>query len=315
MLKRTKSSSPLATPSPALDSHTRNTRVHRQSGIPSINRPRALSGAGVSNETNVPHIGRPSATKIGYQHPSNAQASTPTPHRRLTSMPQRLPSVIQAQIDIDGDRIARGLLSPPIVDFTRFDDRYRGPRSGNFEGLVTKTKQINVNNVSIKPILKRNPHSSGLMKNNTSDMILDPHPASLRKPDPRLIISALEAVVLDSVNKPADFLDVYDLLGMHQLDQLDFEERDMARGDSDQTYSRGEMGKDLNPLCSRITDPFEFIAVVLGESLRKASIYASTTMVLGGREHELPIVVVSCIEELYRTGKPRTFPPLCKPGD
>ena len=27
------------------------------------------------------------------------------------------------------------------------------------------------------------------------------------------------------------------------------------------------------------------------------------TMVLGGREHELPIIVVSCIEELYRTGK------------
>ena len=26
-------------------------------------------------------------------------------------------------------------------------------------------------------------------------------------------------------------------------------------------------------------------------------------MVLGGREHDLPIIVVSCIEELYRTGK------------
>lgn len=30
-------------------------------------------------------------------------------------------------------------------------------------------------------------------------------------------------------------------------------------------------------------------------------------MVLGGRQHELPIIVVSCIEELYRTGEP--FPP------
>jgi hypothetical protein len=48
-------------------------------------------------------------------------------------------------------------------------------------------------------------------------------------------------------------------------------------------------------------------SVVLGETLRKASIHASTTMVLGGREHELPIIVVSCIEELYRTGKQEIY--------
>ena len=47
--------------------------------------------------------------------------------------------------------------------------------------------------------------------------------------------------------------------------------------------------------------------MVLGEPLRKASIYASTTMVLGGREHDLPIIVVSCIEELYRTGKQQIY--------
>ena len=75
-------------------------------------------------------------------------------------MPQPLSSAIQAQMDIDADRIARGLVSPPIVDFTRFDDQYRGPRSyGNFEGLMTKTKQTNRCSSSIKPILKRNPLS------------------------------------------------------------------------------------------------------------------------------------------------------------
>lgn len=249
MLKRTKSPSPLSTPSPALDSHPRNPRVNRQSGIPSINRPKGLNGAGVSNETNTPE---PLTTKTGYQHPSRdpkAQPSTPTTsYHRLASIPQSIPSVVQAQIDIEGGRIPRGsLISPPIVDFTRFDDRYRGPRSGNFEGLVTKTKQTNrSSSVSIKPILKRNPHSSGVT--TKTDMILDPHPASVRKPDPRLIISALETVVLDSSKKPADVLDVYDLLGMHQLDQLDFEERDIARESNGQTYPRGEMGKDLNPI-------------------------------------------------------------------
>jgi hypothetical protein len=175
-------------------------------------------------------------------------------------MPQPIPSVIQTQIDIDRDRIARGLISPPIVDFTRFDDRYRGPRNGNFEGLVAKTKQRHGRSVSIKPILKRNPHSSGATKhNNTVDLILNPHPASLRKPDPRLIVSTLEVVLVDSLKKPTDVLDVFDLLGMHQLDQLDFEERENARRNSTQISPRGEMGAfqyviDLSTLC---TDPVQ----------------------------------------------------------
>lgn len=45
------------------------------------------------------------------------------------------------------------------------------------------------------------------------------------------------------------------------------------------------------------------LTAVFGEHLRKVSIYASIKMVLGGREHELPVVVVSAVEELYRTGK------------
>jgi hypothetical protein len=240
MFKRTKSPS---TPSPALESHPRNPRVHRQSGIPSINRPKGLSGA---NETNTPRTGNSSATKNAYQHiyrDSNLHFSTPSSHRRVASMPQPLPSVIQAQIDIDGDRIARGLASPPIVDFTRFDDQYRGPRSGYFEGLLTKSKPKQTNGRNIKPILKRNPHSS-----DTADMILDPQPASTRKPDPRLIVSTLEVVLPDSLKKPADVLDVFDLLGMHQLDQLDFEEREIARGNTSQNHPRKELGRNFDSL-------------------------------------------------------------------
>jgi hypothetical protein len=228
MFKRTKAPSP----SPIIESHPRNPRVHRQSGIPSINRPRRLSGTLVANESNTPRTPK-------YQHLSRdpiPQSSTPLTHRRIASMPQPLPSVIQTQLDIDADRIARGLISPPIVDFTRFDDQYRGPRNGYFEGLVTK--KSNRRSLSIKPILKRNSLSG---PNKT---ILDPLPASSRKPDPRLIVSTLERVVLDPLKKPADFLDVYDLLGMHQLDQLDFEEREIERGDTAKPYPRGEMGKN-----------------------------------------------------------------------
>ena len=302
MFKRTKSPSPLlVSPSPAIDSHPRNPRVHRQSGIPSINRPRHLSGAVsvVANETNTPRNPKSSTTKATYQHLSRDLIPTPSPpptHRRISSMPQPLPSVIQTQLDIDGDRIARGLVSPPIVDFTRFDDQYRGPRNGYFEGLVTKMKKANRRSLTIKPILKRNSSLS-----SPTNIILEPHPSSSRKPDPRLIVSTLERVVLDPLKKPADVLDVYDLLGMHQLDQLDFEEREIYRGNTATPYPRGELGKNCISFLNLAT-LLILIQVVLGEPLRKASIYASTTMVLGGREHELPIIVVSCIEELYRTG-------------
>ena len=242
MFKRTKSPSPL---SPALESHPRNPRVHRQSGIPSVNRPRRLSGAVVANETNTPRSPKSSATKTSYQqHLSrdpNPQSSTAY-HRRITSMPQPLPSAIQTQIDIDGDRLARGLISPPIVDFTHFDDKYRGPRNGYFDGLVTKMKKSNRRTVSIKPILKRN-SLSGASNLNT---ILDPLPASTRKPDPRLIVSTLERVVLDPLKNPADVLDVYDLLGMHQLDQLDFEEREIERGNTAKACPKREMGTTCN---------------------------------------------------------------------
>ena len=237
MFKRTKSPSPLLPPSPALESHPRNPRVHRRSGIPSINRPRRLSGAVVANETNTPRTPKSSSPKTLSRDPI-PQTSIPASHRRIASMPQPLPSVIQTQIDIDADRIARGLTSPPIVDFTRFDDQYRGPRNGYFDGLVTKIKKANRCSVNVKPILKRNSLSG------TSKTVLDPHPASTRKPDPRLIVSILERVVLDPLKRPADVLDVYDLLGMHQLDQMDFEEREIQRGNNAKAYPRGEMGKN-----------------------------------------------------------------------
>lgn len=44
------------------------------------------------------------------------------------------------------------------------------------------------------------------------------------------------------------------------------------------------------------------LTAVFGEHLRKVSIYASISVVLGGREHELPVVVVTAVEELYRKG-------------
>jgi hypothetical protein len=93
---------------------------------------------------------------------------------------------------------------------------------------------------------------------------------------------------------------------LHQLDQLDFDERDVVMANFQRTGKlqiqgrKGGLGSFL--YCSSITVP----AVILEKPIREASIYSSTMVVLGGREHELSIMIVNRVEELYRTGKKTT---------
>jgi hypothetical protein len=44
------------------------------------------------------------------------------------------------------------------------------------------------------------------------------------------------------------------------------------------------------------------VIAVFGESIQNVFRYASAIVVLGEREYILPIVVVQCVEEVYRTG-------------
>jgi hypothetical protein len=110
---------------------------------------------------------------------------------------------------------------------------------------------------------------------------------------------------------------------IHQLDMIDAEERDLLRsgrslasssyvaegvlngaGTGGRAEREGGASKDLSAVS------------VFGVPLRKSGIYASTSVLLGGRELELPIVVVSCVEELYRTGlyQPSLFHTLPDPN-
>jgi len=154
-------------------------------------------------------------------------------------MPHPLPSAIQAQIDIDNDRRARGIASPPIVDFTRFEDTYRGPRSGNYEGLIATRKAkagdkyggMRSSSIGVKPPLKKTIHFDETC-GTESDVA--PHPAAQRKPDPRLILAALKDI-LGSERETDEYLDGHELLALHQLDQLDFEERDVVMADFQRT--------------------------------------------------------------------------------
>ncbi|KAF8873608.1 hypothetical protein CPB84DRAFT_1798280 [Gymnopilus junonius] len=201
---------------------------------------------------------------------------------RFASMPQPLPSEFQAQLGIDRTRIFRGPASPPLVDFTRFEDTYRAPRTGNFEGLMASTSS---SSSGLKSAFKPN---DALLAASSSDSEASPDPAAKRKPDPRLLLSSLSDI-LGASQEVDEHLDMHELLAAHQLDQLDFEARESAKTALLEN-SRVVVQGQHSPL------------VVLGEPLRKSWTYSSTTQVLGGREHELPVLVVHCVEELYRTG-------------
>jgi len=67
--------------------------------------------------------------------------------------------------------------------------------------------------------------ASGKMAYTTTDASdMAPQAAVQRKPDPRLVLAALKDI-LGSEREIDEHLDGHELLAMHQLDQLDFEER------------------------------------------------------------------------------------------
>ncbi|KAF8954274.1 hypothetical protein BDZ97DRAFT_1866296 [Flammula alnicola] len=230
--------------SPNLSSASPLPSILSLTGIPSVSRPRGSASFAVPSQTKDDNTGTGvsagavgSLKKTAY-HSSSRGASA---------------SSAQAQLDINSDRRARGLDSPPIVDFTQFEDTYRGPRNGQ----RTTKSGMRSSSSGVKPVPKRSvPLSMGGTQSSATG------------------ISPLPASNIDG------YLNAHELLAMHQLDQVEFEDRDRVRaglvkhGKIDVPGRKGVLGVNL--------------------LLRNDD--------LGGREHELPIIVVNSVEELYRTG-------------
>ncbi len=79
-------------------------------------------------------------------------------------------------------------------------------------------------NGTIESILKGSP----IFANDELPVLGEPLPASSRKPDPRLILSSVESI-LGSEIVVSKYLNTHELLAMHQLDQVDFDDRDRTR--------------------------------------------------------------------------------------
>ncbi|KAF9013758.1 hypothetical protein BDZ89DRAFT_1046650 [Hymenopellis radicata] len=103
-------------------------------------------------------------------------------------------------------------------------------------------------------------------------------PRSLVKPDPNILMRHLRKCLGQEFRQVQPFLDLDDLVALHERELMEREERD-----------------------------------VFGAPLRQVAVYASTVTILGGLEHELPIVVYSCVEELYRALKAPPSPARSSP--
>ncbi|CAA7269869.1 unnamed protein product [Cyclocybe aegerita] len=345
-----------AVPVPSSEPTARNPRIHRQSGIPSISRPRGStigsSTYGLSSspspgsaqlQTPTPLAPISTSKKASYAllsvSPTPAHAHDPA-ERRAVSTPDP-PDRPDFYKNINEYKHT-GASSPPLVDFTRFEDTYRPPRERRFEGLLAVSSMRS--GFGLSEGLGLGPRERGEMRSVSGGAVLmgndgqrggvgrqglksalkhpapredfsfgtpmqssgatgaggptitvsePPLPASARKPDPRLVLDTLEELFAlhdqTAGEKALGHLDAYELLGAHQLDLMDFEERERIRG-ARMTGQQTSLARNKRPLA------------VLGEPIRRASLYASTQMVLAGREHELPILIVHCVEELYRTG-------------
>ncbi|KAK0205370.1 hypothetical protein DFS33DRAFT_1327780 [Desarmillaria ectypa] len=102
-------------------------------------------------------------------------------------------------------------------------------------------------------------------------------PRNLVKPSPTLVMNYLHDAIGRDIVNVTWHLEMDDLLALHERELM---ERRNGRGSK-----QNSLDMSMN---------------IFGVPLRQVSMYASTTAILGGFEHELPIVVYSCVEELYR---------------
>ncbi|KAJ3506931.1 hypothetical protein NLJ89_g6588 [Agrocybe chaxingu] len=139
-----------AVPAPSSEPAARNPRIHRQSGIPSISRPRGSTIGGSTYGLSANESSRPTqfqtptplaptstSKKASYAllsvSPTPAHAHDPAERRAVsTPDPPHRPDFYK-NINEYGHS---GASSPPLVDFTRFEDTYRPPQERRFEGLL-----------------------------------------------------------------------------------------------------------------------------------------------------------------------------------
>ncbi|KAJ3756812.1 hypothetical protein EV360DRAFT_71661 [Lentinula raphanica] len=125
---------------------------------------------------------------------------------------------------------------------------------------------------------------------STSQPILPiPEPRRFTKRDPRRILECLRSLIDgDEVGNMMELLPLDVMSAIHERELME----DATRFQRTKSTKEITAGSDI---CVSTLGAF-------GYPLRQIALYASTKAVLGGFEHNIPIVVFACVEELYRSG-------------
>ncbi|KAJ7600491.1 hypothetical protein C8J56DRAFT_1156850 [Mycena floridula] len=120
----------------------------------------------------------------------------------------------------------------------------------------------------------------GSISQPTAPVLIKPGPRPFSKPDPRLLIRHMKSILGPETVQIQEAL-IDDLCALHERELMEKEEKEALKSRKQQ----GNLGLS-----------------VFGSPLRQVSMYACTTVLLGDYEHDLPILVFACVEELYRLG-------------
>ncbi|KAJ3884703.1 hypothetical protein GG344DRAFT_83622 [Lentinula edodes] len=119
-----------------------------------------------------------------------------------------------------------------------------------------------------------------------------PEPRKFSKRDPKQILSDFKSLIgAEECGKVQEYLPLDVMSAIHERELMEGAAR-FRRAKSIKGHSGGRIAVD------NLSEPTS----VFGFPLRQIALYASTKAVLGGFEHNLPIVVFACVEELYRSG-------------
>ncbi|KAF8829617.1 hypothetical protein HHX47_DHR3000855 [Lentinula edodes] len=119
-----------------------------------------------------------------------------------------------------------------------------------------------------------------------------PEPRKFSKRDPKQILSDFKSLIgAEECGKVREYLPLDVMSAIHERELMERAAR-FRRAKSIRGHSSGRIAVD------NLSEPTS----VFGFPLRQIALYASTKAVLGGFEHNLPIVVFACVEELYRSG-------------
>ncbi|KAJ3748333.1 hypothetical protein DFH05DRAFT_1539706 [Lentinula detonsa] len=227
----------------------------------------------------------PSHSTNGTQRPTSLSTPSRLPRPSVNSTP-RSHHGHSASLDSFQEPMTTSRLKTPMKHVGHSATARRAPAASASAPLVTKPKPQPSQRIEIPPLF---------IPSSTSQPVLttpEPEPRHFSKRDPKQILHDLKLLIgAGEAGNILEFLPLDVMSAIHERELME----GAARFQRAKSTKKKTVACDVDVLSSEPLGVFGF-------PLRQIALYASTKAVLGGFEHNLPIVVFACVEELYRSG-------------